>query len=411
MTVKDSTDDALLIRADRTLSSLGTVVDHRVLTEYLRSRDPRVHSARVSYLRYKPGTAVLAALHIRDDDGERLAVAHGVGPAGRGKLEKLQATADRAGLWCHLDAGAGLAIADAGADRHLPGLHRQLRHGGVTTLRYKPARRWVGYRESADGPALIKVYARGRAEHGAMASRALATAGVPGPELLESNLKRDTLRFAWAPGTSLDDPSSADLHAVGTLLAGLHRVPWPAADQAGSVTALGTNGTGIDALAAASPVLHAAADAAAQLQTRLGRLLDVDGLALVTSHGDFSVDQVLFEPGGDARILDTDSLALTPRETDLGTWVGEALARRCTPGTDPHEVAEAVLADNAPLITGYRDHADVEVRYDRILAIAATELINRASEPFRLRHPQWISAATARIALAVHVAARAGAPL
>src|SRR5690554_1087781 len=120
------TDDEHLVAADPALPGLAILLDDAALTRFLQRRDPQVRSARATYLRYKPGTAVVAAVQVHSDTTQRLALAHAVTRAGRAKLDKLALAAKQRRTWCYLEEASLIAVAGAGADRHLPGLHREL---------------------------------------------------------------------------------------------------------------------------------------------------------------------------------------------------------------------------------------------------------------------------------------------
>lgn len=401
------TDDHALAAADADLAGLPVLLDADALTEFVTRFRPGVRSARARYLRYKPGTAVLAAVHIDDGDAH-LAIAHGVTGDGAAKLEKLEGAASRREQWFGLDASLRLAVAGAGADRALPGLYRELGRPGVRTLRYKPARRWVGRRSDNPQAPLVKVYSAGGSLAAAEAVRTLSAAQIPGPELERVNLSTDTLTFTWQDGQPLDRVAGADLGAVGALLAQLHEVTWrhsPNPDpEAGDVL----TGTGLDAVADAHPSLDRAADHADELGLRLAALTEPGpDTRFVAAHGDFSADQVLRTPSGALSLLDLDAAVTAPAERDLGSWIGDALARACSPSREPEEVAASVLAGTRPLVDGYSRAAGVSVQTPALLAGAAASLLDRANEPFRYRERRWIEAAVARVRLAAVLTARA----
>lgn len=406
------TDDALLFGADPAVPGSAVLLDDDALAHVLRQRNPAVRSAHATYLRYKPGTALVAAVRVGTADGDRLALAQAVTRAGRPKLDKLALSARDRRTWCYLDEELILAVAGAGADRHLPGLHRELARSGVRTVRYKPARRWVGRRGDGHEAELTKVFDGDQATRGAAAARALAAAGVPGPVLRSERAHRNTLSFAWTEGRTLDQQQHPDLRSAGALLARLHQVPWPLA------TAPGRNwrreihhgGTGIEDLARVVPQLREPAARARALAAELVTLLPAPGPLLVTSHGDCSADQVLAEPDGALRILDLDSLVRAPREFDLGEWIGEYLARTCPPGAGSHTIAahtEAGLAAHTPMLTGYTQESGTGLAATAILATAASAVLSRAAEPFRMRQARWVDAARTRVSLAAHLTQRA----
>lgn len=410
-----STDDARLLDADPGLPGLAVLLDDAGLAEFLRRRNPAVQRAHTQYLRYKPGTALVAAVHLGTDDGDRLALAHAVTRAGRPKLDKLARSAKDRRLWCHLDDDIHLAVADAGADRHLPGLHRELSRAGTRTVRYKPARRWVGRRNGPSGPELTKVFDADQGARGAVVARALATLGIPGPVLLTERPHRRTVTFAWTEGTTLDGQREPDLTAAGALLARLHQVDWPHPDYPGRPwqSDLGVDSTGLDDLARVVPELREPARHAARIIARAGELVHAGLNAedpLVTSHGDFSADQVLAEPDGALRLLDLDSVVQAPREYDLGEFLGEHLARTCCADPNPGATEEAIragLTQHAALVTGYERYSGSTPDPARVLALASGAVLKRAAEPFRWRSPDWLHATRARVELAAVLAERA----
>lgn len=394
-------DDACLVRADRALPGLRVLLDDDALTKTLRRHRPQVLSARAQYLRYKPGTAMVAAVRVVTDEGERPALAQVVSDAGRPKLSKLLTQAQRRGTWCHLYEGVNLALADAVADRHLPGLHRELDKPAVQTLRYKPGRRWVGRRPGRDGEELVKIYQDDRtdqAERGALAARSLRATGLPGPRVLRLGRRHQTLTFTWHAGQTLEEQDDPDLGGVGALLAALHQSRWPLPDEPehdwrAHVT------DGAQDLARVVPELRAPARLTERLVHPLAEILD-DLAPLVTSHGDFSADQVLAQPDGTLRLLDLDALTLAPREHDLGEWIGEHLARVATSQSNPEHLAATALNHGAAMVSGYQERAEVSIRQHAVLGFAAIAVLRRVPEPFRSRHPDWIAAAGMRVRIA-----------
>lgn len=398
-----SADDRELIEADGALPGLRVVLDAAELTAALRARDPQVRAARAEYLRYKPGTAMVAGLRVLTADGERTALAQAVTRTGRPKLTKLRMHARERGTWAHVFEGLDTAVGDAAADRHLPGLPRELSRTGVHTIRYKPARRWVGRRMRSGGSELVKVFGTGQASRGARAARALAAAGVPGPHLLREARHRNTLRFTWHEGRTLADLGDPHAAQVGELLARLHQTPWPFSGANGGVP---DPGNALADLAVLLPSLRPAAQAAEEIGAGLTALLGPawDG-PLVTCHGDFSADQVLAEPGMHLRLLDLDSVRHGPAESDLGEWLGEYLTRIARPGGPPgnqraDHSAAALYALAGPLLEAYRQHSSHPVHLYRVLGFAAAAVLRRAAEPFRWREPDWIATAEERARLA-----------
>lgn len=401
------TDDQTLVAADLALPALGTVLDDTALTALVQRSWPEARSARVQYIRYKPGTAVLAAVLI-DDGAPHLALAHGVRADAAAKLRKFQRAAAKHRQWFTMAEENHLALAGAAADRALPGLYRALRRPGVRTLRYKPARRWVGRKDGSARAPLVKVFSHGQARITADATRSLARRGVPGPLLERADLNADTLTFTWQAGTPLDRATDPDLVGVGGLLAQLHGGRWAHARPADVAAHPTHSATGLDDLASADPDLGWAAATATELSRRLAPLLAVPaGTPMLASHGDFSADQVLRSASGELRLLDLDSARTAPAEVDLGSWLGETLARGCRQEDEPPEVVRSALDEAGALVHGYTEAGGVPIDTTRLLAYAARSVLDRSAEPFRLRQAEWIAAARAHVRVAAHLTALA----
>lgn len=369
--------------------------------------------AELRYLRYKPGVSLVATLAVHLPDGEtRLvqAVALGAGPGAADKLEKIVAAGERddVGRGAVVDAGRALALVDATADRALPGVRRLLRRtepGAVTTLVYKPGRRWVARHGPAGATASIVKVHRPDVLPGALARhQALAAHGLPVAPLIGHHPRRGTIVTAYLPGTPLDAvPGGAHpalshpelWHATGGLLATVHAAPVP------------PQLPGTDRAAALEAAVTAVAAIAPEHETRARRTADavVTGLAgrqvLRVVHGDFSADQVLARPdllgrasatsAGTPSTLDQAPLTLLDLDRsrvddpleDLGSWYAHEVV------TGPARVTEAdPVVVLGPLLTGYRAAGGaVDARALRLYAAAA--LLQRAVEPFRRRLPGW----------------------
>src|SRR5690606_552698 len=228
--------DHRLAAADPALPVLRAVLDPLPLVRRL-APGWGAADAQVRYLRYKPGTSLVAGLLLTHDDGATsFAQALALRPDARDKLAKVEraGAGDDVGRGAALDGALGVALTDVTADRHLPGVRRVLRHPDdtVTPLVYKPGRRWVARRDRAGSPpALVKVHRPGILP--GLRAGYQAVVGLPVPPVTRVHRHRGVVVTAWVPGTSLDrltGPATEDLWArAGELIARVHRRP-PLAD-------------------------------------------------------------------------------------------------------------------------------------------------------------------------------------
>lgn len=429
--VTDRDPVARMVALEPGVPGLGLLLDDGVLADWLHEvsgmrrvrgwRGDGPSEVRRPYLRWKPGAGGVARVQVPGGDELFLAVAH------RGAAAKLRKTVQRApGAVVALDPGRLALLARPGADRDLPGLtrlHRRgpasvLRHltpcddvagdrlraaaagaGPVSTLAWKPQRRWVGL--VGDGPDGVVVRAvRPAAAARVAAGYRAAGACLPGavPRLLGADLERGLLVVEHLPGVTLDrrprrgadDGTYDDAVATGRLLARLHEGAEDAppahagrrvhrAEEAAAVRAAG------DLLGLLVP-----GAGAEELADRLAhRLLRLPPEPVVTVHGDLSADQVLRRPDGTTALLDLDEAGRGPAALDLAS--AAAAARLNHPGS-----AEELVRG---LHAGY-----AEVRplpgADSLRTRTAAQLLRRAGEPFRSGRPGWPTEVAAAVALA-----------
>ncbi|PYG00472.1 Phosphotransferase enzyme family protein [Georgenia satyanarayanai] len=384
--------DARLAAADPALPGLRDVLAPLGLVRRLAPAWG-VRSARVDYLRYKRGTSLLAGLVLTDDDGATsFAQALAVRAGAADKLAKVRRAgeADDVGRGAVVDDGLAVAVADATADRRLPGVRRVLRDAdGVSPLVYRPGRRWVARVEGAAGPAeLVRVYHPGAAAGVLTGHRALT--GLPVPAVTAVRLRRGTVRSAWVPGTSLDRlAAAAQLWGqAGALAAAVHREA-----RAEGLRRVDREGGLAASVTAVRSVAPACAEAAAAAAARVRAGLAGRGAVRVV-HGDLSADQVVVRPdltaGASAEqaspgqagltLIDLDRVALDDPLADLGSWYGALVATGAEAG-DPAELL-------APLLAGYTAAGgEVDERALRLHCAAA--VLQRAVEPFRRHLPGW----------------------
>ncbi len=386
--------DARLAAADPALPGLRDVLTPLRLAHRL-APGWGVREARVVYLRYKPGTSLLAGLVLTGHDGvTSFAQALALRPGSGDKLAKVRRAgeADDVGRGAVVDGALAVALADVTADRRLPGVRRVLRDAdGVTPLVYRPGRRWVARVDGPPGPAeLVRVYHPGAVGGVLAGHRALA--GLPVPTVTVTRPRRGTVRTAWVPGTSLDRlPRAEELWTqAGALAAAVHRRPATVGlDRVDRAALLA------EAVMAVASVVPPCADAvrAAAERVRTG-LAGRDAVSVV--HGDLSADQVVVRPDLAATaaalpdpaspgqsaltLIDLDRVALDDPLADLGSWYGALVATGAEAG-DPVEVL-------APLLAGYTAvGGEVDGRALRLHCAAA--VLQRAVEPFRRHRPDW----------------------
>ncbi|WP_324649833.1 hypothetical protein [Georgenia sp. H159] len=355
--------------------------------------------ARVTYLRYKPGTSLVAALVLTDDDGgTSFAQALALGRAAPGKLTKVRRAgdADDVGRGAVLDAERGLALTDVTADRHLPGARRVLRHADdvVTSLVYKPGRRWVARVDRpGEVPALVKVHRPATVP--ALRAGYEALHGLPVSGLTAVHGRRGTVTSPWVPGVPLDrlaGPGAAGLWAgAGSVLAEIHRRP-----PAGGLVQVDRAAALAASVAAVRAVAPDLTDDARAVAERLRVVLGDQELVRVV-HGDFSADQVIVRPDlaaatgaavtepaaagqPEVTVVDLDRVGLDDPAADLASWYGELVAAGARPG-DPREVL-------APLLAGYAT-AGGPADLGRLQPHCAMAVLQRAAEPFRRHLPDW----------------------
>lgn len=392
--------DRAIVRDDPSLPGLATVLDDDVLGAFLAASpdSPLTGPAQVTYLRYKPGTAVQATVRATSPDGAGsvLIGVQAVGPASAPKLEKMIRSARRRGAWCAYNGGLGLVAHEIAADRHLPGVARAVSRPGAQTLRYKPGRRWVGRVRWDEHEALVKAFTTGAARASATSTQAVLAAGLPTPELLGFDSRRDVVMTQWSPGRALDDVpegevSPTDLEEIGSILARLHAMP----PRVG-LTA-GRPGEPFAGLTGISPAIPEAPARAAAMQVSAHALLVLvqPPASPATIHGDFSADQVLLRDDQGPLLVDFDRMGSGSAVQDLASWLAHALAHACLTsesGVGPHTLIDHAWTQAAPLFRGYRAESGRPIREKAVAASTALALLGRAAEPFRTRQPAWPAA-------------------
>lgn len=387
-----STDDAVVVARDPAVLAMADLLDpdrasHRIASVAARGWGP-LTSARVTYLRYKPGVSLTAALEAVTPCG----VHHGYAVAGTAaaadKLAKpvlrgRQAAEDFAPCLAQDLLLLGPLTADPGlrAARRVLVEPADLAPGAVraAVLTYKPARRVVVRLDGSGGPVgVARVQPSGRSLPTAAAARRWAQVGL---EVAAVHRPRRGGRVTLVDFLQGERPADGTepglLGEVGSLLAQAHRAePFrdaPVGDHVASAR------TAVHSVTAIAPHLGATATAIA---ARVAALLEPRTSGALV-HGDFSADQVLVRGPGLA-LLDLDRVRVDLPAADAASWfAAEVLAGRWPPDADPVDVLE-------PMIRAYAEGPAGRLT-DHLRPLAALALLQRAAEPFRCRHGdgQW----------------------
>ncbi len=401
--------DAEVVARDPELAALPILLDDDRLTEHLRrcwaGVGPQPEAVRVTYLRYKPRTMVVAAAEVVTDGVHDVRLLAATSASAHAKLDKLRAYAARRDVEVEAaDDGLRLMLLPLEADRHLPGLRRlgdrvgwldrDLRGGRLRPLAYKPHRRFVA-RVEVDGEptAVVKVHqpAAARAPLAALAWVSQVTSDrAPLPRLLGADPQTGVALTAWIPGAALHQQQPerhrATLRGVGKALGRLHQLdPTGLPDRpTPSRTKL------VEAVARLRPDL---ADVAGTIGAPTGRC------SAIPVHGDLSRDQVVHGPDG-VTLLDLDRAGAGCPAADLASWIAATVVEA------PQDPAVPHLPD--PLLEGYRS-VDGPASIDHVLHHLPVELLRRATDPFRHRRADWSTSLTRIVELAAGSGSEVGA--
>ncbi|WP_277050579.1 hypothetical protein [Ruania albidiflava] len=405
-----------LVDRDPDLPGLALLLDRDRLTRWLGSLLGRPVTVRLHHLRYKPGTSCV--LHVQAGDQALLVAA-----TARSEAAKHAKTLERsAGSIIGTDPGRQVLVGTPAADRDLPGvalltdpaqrdrlLGRLLRHGPVVDpavepvlLRYKPHRRWVGLLPSATGEhVLLRVQRPAATQAAAHALTALAGTAPRTPQLLGCHPRRGALAAAYLPGTTAQEAPAEAVAAVGRALAALHHHPSRTLPQRRADADAEQVRAAADQLAVLLPHLAVRAH---HLAEQVAALLTVAGGQPSCVHGDFSLDQAVIGPEGEAALIDLDAAAVADPAADLGC-AGAALVRDRVLGARTEADQQRRLTALHQGYTAARGPA----RTDRVRGHTAAHLLRLTAEPFRLGQvPDWPAAAAALLTEAEHVAAEVG---
>lgn len=395
--------DAAVVARDAAVPGLALLLDDDAVSERLGA------PVRRDYLRYKPGTSCVLGGRIDLPAGPADLFVTAYDAEGAVKIDKTVADAPR-GSVLHVDRIRGLVAALSSADRDLPALaalsgertrRKALRrllpnHPGtssavVSTLSYKPMRRWVGLLTSTRGPSVVlRAYRPQEAGRAAAVVRDLAAAAPRTPHLLGVDEELGILAVEYLEGQTLHallargEASAAHLAEVGRALAQLHSsgrlVELPARAIADDTEA---------ARAAAAQVgvlLPELAAEAGRLAEELSRRLARVPREHAVVHGDFSADQVVVGPDGAISLLDLDRAVNGDPAADLASLSAAAAAEGATVTGTPADVPSHEVAP--PLQAGYASVRPLPAE-EAVRTHVAALLLRRVVEPFRLCLPDW----------------------
>ena len=407
-----SSADRDLVRRDPALPGLRTLLDPEAFVAELAGVLPEAGAAQVNiyYLRYKPGSNCLAKFQMELNGETIWGYAKTYGSDASAKFTK---ACQRRTVSTSLGPGRVLLVDSAievvffPNDSKLETLQQLIDdakrpevlqallpdtprfwHGTLTSLSYKPERRFVARLDVGDEPcAVVKLYADRDIQHARNTAEAVQSTGVLQlPDRLGSSSHYQTVIFEWLPGQPLNQfmtgPSvdRSVVRNVGAALAELHnqsgrglekQKPKKIRDKVRSATA---------SIRFTSPALEGLA---ADIDERLGRLIASEQPDLRAIHGDFYADQVLAD-GEHVSIIDLDNTVRGNPASDLGLFIAHLERNALSDGRPKAPVAIVRQA----LIEGYRTVRDVPDESQIDLHTAAG-LIQLAPHHFRNREPEW----------------------
>lgn len=417
-----SSPDLALVRRDTALPGLATLLDPDALLALLQrhaiGRGP--FALRVTYVRYKPGENCVAAFTATAGNGATaLGYAKAYRQGQQAKIERAGLRAERAGTWGIGRFGVEdplLTVCCFPNDDKLPTLLRLTSEEGryrllrdilpdaptqwdaqVNVVRYKPERRLVGCLRAMHAPvAAIRCYTPrgfGRARQAQRSLHSAITMRVAA--LLGKSRRRSVMALEWLPGVSFDDalasqPSIDVVEQVGIALAELHAQPCETMPD----RRLETEAAEWTAAADSLQSIHPAAGARSGALVRLlaSRLPTTGGSRLV--HGDFYAQQVVID-GARVGVIDLDRAGQGEAALDLGTFIAH-LERDALIGLRRRHDVDAM---SAALLAGYRSAGGL-VAERTVRLYSAAGLLRLASEPFRMRKPDWTAETEALVARA-----------
>jgi aminoglycoside phosphotransferase (APT) family kinase protein len=399
--------DAALVERDSGIPALATLLDPEALCALVQSEAPghNINRTTPCYVRYKPGTSCIIGFTVESEGRAYHAYARAWRSDARDKLNN---AAKRESVQSALGPGF-IILPDLFTSLHfLPNDHeltalpllldtgerdlmlrlalptrRDVLGKPVDILRYKPERRLVArVMTGADRGLVIRCYDDAGYNSAQAAANALVNPDAPMARPLAAIDRRRILIWDWEPGTVPHDPPGL-LDAIPACAAALTRLHASAHSGLAEYSSADLRSDFTDAAGDLTTLDQCAGVAGQQLARELSPLLD-DTCDYCPIHNDFSPDQVVLGPDGEATIIDLDRAAHGPRACDLGTFLA-ALQIAALEG----RLAEGECTTGSEAFLDAYQHASGRPLPHSIGAFTAAALLRRAAEPFRLRYAEW----------------------
>ena len=401
-----------LVRRDRSLPGLGTVLDPDAFIAALRRAAPAADptAAQITYLRYKPQVYCRVAYRLELGETELDVDVRACRPEHLSQWREVEERPSPPG-----SLGPGRIVLEDCAvvlnvfpnDLKLPQLQHltdpvkrqpllrellpdrpDLWEGQLRCLRYRPERRYVAEFLSANSArAILKCYTRkayARSKHNARAFQSSGLLQIARP--LGFSDSRRVIAYEWMSGRKLMDLCLAPgldcdaVNATGAALAMLHAQRpdgldcWTRVAESADLASLSSE------LGFICPHLARHAD---DLARRLAARLTGAPALHCPVHGDFSANQVLVD-GQKVAIIDLDWACHGDPADDLGNFIAqtERFSLRGELSSSRVEMLRGVLLE------GYARATKLPLP-ERIGLYTAVQLFRRTRFPFRAREPDW----------------------
>lgn len=414
-------DDQVLADRDRALPVLRRLLDNDSALELFRAAMPEaaLMAVRCRYLRYKPGTSILAEFAATTTHGERR---FHVTAYRQGVVDKLVKLTNRATAAPIIVAEQALAVWSFPLDGEIEALAaavtatelgrllaRVAPHWWtgdtteLTPLRYKPQRRFVGRLDDNRGwPAVLRLYSPSEYRRARRAAKsALSTDDDVVPAVIGRSDRHAAILLEWVSGTALAEFVPADTRrgatadmtkawrAAGEAVAKFHaRGPMKLPPRHVTQEAADLRRCAAD-LAILCPELAREAN---DVVETCAAAFALEASAPTLIHGDLHLGQVVFD-GSKARLIDIDAAAVGIAALDLGSLRVSLEASALADGDCDEETVNALWQE---FMRGYGLRG-LATEQRQVAAAAAAAWLRRTQDPFRHRQPQWRDGAAAAV--------------